>query len=94
VADLHKLVEISARIGVRDSRRFMAKNTALVGRVLRPGGYRPDGLLAELAPLILDPAARVAGLHLYTFNQVETTEEWRQAYLAGLAALSSAGMAQ
>jgi methylenetetrahydrofolate reductase (NADPH) len=94
VADLHKLVEISARIGVRDSRRFLAKNTALVGRVLRPGGYRPDGLLAELAPLVLDPAARVAGLHLYTFNQVETTEEWRQAYLAGLAALGSAGMAQ
>jgi methylenetetrahydrofolate reductase (NADPH) len=89
VADLHKLVEISARIGVRDSRRFLAKNTALVGRVLRPGGYRPDGLLAELAPLILDPAARVAGLHLYTFNQVETTEEWRQAYLAGLAAAES-----
>jgi methylenetetrahydrofolate reductase (NADPH) len=87
VADLHKLIEISARIGVRDSRRFLAKNTALVGRILRPGGYRPDGLLADLAPLILDPAANVQGLHLYTFNQVETTEEWRQAYLAGLATL-------
>jgi methylenetetrahydrofolate reductase (NADPH) len=87
VAELHKLIEISARIGVRDSRRFLAKNTALVGRILRPGGYRPDGLLAELAPLLADPAAAVAGLHLYTFNQVETTEEWRQAYLAGLASL-------
>ena len=87
VAELHKLIEISARIGVRDSRRFLAKNTALVGRILRPGGYRPDGLLAELAPLLVDPAAAVAGLHLYTFNQVETTEEWRQAYLAGLASL-------
>jgi 5,10-methylenetetrahydrofolate reductase len=31
--------------------------------------------------------ANVQGLHLYTFNQVETTEEWRQAYLAGLAAM-------
>ncbi len=88
VADLHKLIEISARIGVRDSGRFLARNSALVGRILRPGGYRPDGLLAELAPLILDPAANVQGLHLYTFNQVETTEEWRQAYLAGLAALA------
>ena len=87
VAELHKLIEISARIGVRDSRRFLAKNTALVGRILRPGGYRPDGLLAELAPLLADPASTVAGLHLYTFNQVETTEEWRQAYLAGLASL-------
>jgi methylenetetrahydrofolate reductase (NADPH) len=86
VAELHKLVEISARIGVRDSRRFLSKNTALVGRFLRPGGYRPDGLLAGLVPLLLDPQADVRGVHLYTFNQVETTEEWRQAYLAGLAA--------
>ncbi len=88
VADLHKLIEISARIGVRDSGRFLSKNTALVGRVLRPGGYRPDGLLAALAPLMLDPLANVQGLHLYTFNQVETTEEWRQAYLAALAGLA------
>jgi methylenetetrahydrofolate reductase (NADPH) len=88
VAELHKLIEISARIGVRDSRRFLSKNTALIGRILRPGGYRPDGLLAALAPLLLDPVAKVAGLHLYTFNQVETTEEWRQAYLAGLAGMT------
>jgi methylenetetrahydrofolate reductase (NADPH) len=90
IAELHKLIEISARIGVRDSRRFVSKNTALVGRILRPGGYRPDGLLAALVPLLLDPLADVRGIHLYTFNQVETTEEWRQAYLAGLAALDAA----
>ena len=94
VAELHKLIEISTRIGVRDSRRFLSKNTALVGRILRPGGYRPDGLLAALGPTIADSAAGVAGLHLYTFNQVETTEEWRQAYLTGLAAPGSAGVAR
>ncbi len=93
VADLHKLIEISARIGVRDSRRFLSKNTALVGRFLRPGGYRPDGLLAALAPTLLDPGAGVQGLHLYTFNQVETTEQWRQAYLARLAPHGAAGSA-
>jgi methylenetetrahydrofolate reductase (NADPH) len=90
VAELHKLIEISTRIGVRDSRRFLAKNTALVGRILRPGGYRPDGLLGALGPTIADPATGVAGLHLYTFNQVETTEEWLRAYLAGLSALGPA----
>jgi methylenetetrahydrofolate reductase (NADPH) len=90
VGDLHKLIEISARIGVRDSGRFLSRNTALIGRFLRPGGYRPDGLLAGLAPLLLDPVADVQGLHLYTFNQVQTTEEWRQAYLAGLAATGAA----
>ena len=52
VAELHKLIEISARIGVRDSRRFLSKNTALVGRLLRPGRLpagRPAGGLAPLA---------------------------------------------
>ena len=90
VAELHRLIEISARIGVRDSRRFVSKNTALLGRILRPGGYRPDSLLAALVPLLLDPIADVQGVHLYTFNQVETTEEWRQAYLAGLAPFGTA----
>ena len=36
-----------------------------------------DGILEGLAPLLADPAARVAGLHLYTFNAVEATEAWR-----------------
>jgi len=27
----------------------------------------------------------VRDLHIYTFNQVETTEEWRHKYLATLA---------
>jgi methylenetetrahydrofolate reductase (NADPH) len=93
VAELHKLIEMSARIGVRDSRRFVSGNTALVGRILRPFGYRPDGLLAALVPVLLDPVADVDGLHLYTFNQVETTEEWRRAYLAGLAKMGTGAQA-
>ena len=50
VAELHKLMLISARIGVADSKRFLAKNTRLVGRLVRPGGYSPHGLLEGLAP--------------------------------------------
>ena len=84
VAELHKLMLISARIGVADSRRFLAKNTRLVGRLVRPGGYSPSGLLHDLAPLMADPGARIEGLHVYTFNQVRTTEAWRQRYLASL----------
>jgi methylenetetrahydrofolate reductase (NADPH) len=85
VAELHKLMMISARIGVADSRRFLSKNTRLVGRLVRPGGYSPHALLEGLAPTIADPAASIRGLHLYTFNQVESTEEWRRRYLERLA---------
>jgi hypothetical protein len=42
-------------------------------------------LLDQLAPLYGDPVADVRWVHLYTFNQVETTEAWRRRYLDGLA---------
>ena len=84
VAEVAKLALISARIGVQDSRRFLSKNARLVGQLVRPGGYRPDGLLEALGPVLVDPAGDVRDLHVYTFNQVETTEEWRERYLRAL----------
>ena len=78
VAAIPKLIEISARIGVRDASRFVLKNSRFVGQLLASGGvYRPSGLLEKLSPLIGDPAADVIGLHIYTFNQVAATEAWR-----------------
>ena len=86
-APLRRLMTISARIGVADSRRFLTKNTRFVSRLLlAPGGYRPDGLLDALAPLVADPQAGVTGLHIFTFNQVRSTEAWRARYLANLRA--------
>jgi methylenetetrahydrofolate reductase (NADPH) len=46
--------------------------------------YRPNGLLEAVAPVIADPAAGIADLHVYTFNQVASTEAWRLEYLATL----------
>ncbi len=84
VAEVAKLALISARIGVKDSRRFLSKNARLLGQFVRPGGYRPDRLLESLGPVLVDPVADVRDLHVYTFNQVETTEEWRGRYLRAL----------
>ncbi|MCI0344446.1 MAG: methylenetetrahydrofolate reductase [Chloroflexi bacterium] len=87
VAEAHRLLSIATRIGVADTGRFVAKNVGFVARLLRSGGfYRPNGLLEGLAPLIADPAAGVVDLHVYTFNAVDTTERWRRAYVASLAA--------
>ncbi len=85
VAEPQKLLTIAARIGVADTHRFLVKNVRFVTRLVRSGGfYRPDGLLAGVAPLIADSAARIVDLHLYTFNAVEATETWRGAYLGRL----------
>jgi methylenetetrahydrofolate reductase (NADPH) len=84
VAAIPKLIEISARIGVRDASKFILKNTAFVGQLLASGGiYRPTGFLEAVAPVLADPVANVVDLHVYTFNQVEATEAWRTEYLAG-----------
>jgi len=85
VADPQKLLSIAARIGVTDAKRFLVKNLRFVTGLARSGGfYKPTGFVEELAPLIGDEAARVTGLHLYTFNAVEATESWRQGMLASL----------
>ena len=77
-AEIPKLLSISARIGVKGASKFVLRNTRFVGALLRSGGiYRPNQLMRELAPLIGDPAANVLGLHVYTFNNVSATEEWR-----------------
>lgn len=81
--DVARLVRVSARIGVTDAARFAGRQLGLVGRLLRPGGYRPDRLLEGLAPLLADPAAAIRGLHVYTFNQLDRTETWRRTYGTG-----------
>jgi methylenetetrahydrofolate reductase (NADPH) len=82
VAEPHKLLAISARIGVADTHRFLTKNIRFVARLMRSGGfYRPDGLLEGLAPHVADLDTRIVDIHLYTFNAVDATEKWRQAFL-------------
>jgi hypothetical protein len=53
-----------------------------VGALLKSGGvYRPNALLRDLEPAIADPAARILGFHVYTFNNVAATVEWRDSAL-------------
>jgi methylenetetrahydrofolate reductase (NADPH) len=73
-----KLLEISLRVGVGDSARYITKHAGIVARLIRRGDYRPDSLLASLAHVATDPDNRVAGIHLNTFNQIRATERWRQ----------------
>jgi methylenetetrahydrofolate reductase (NADPH) len=87
VADPQKLLSIAARIGVKDAKRFLVKNLRFVTGLAKSGGfYKPTGFVEGIAPLLADPAAQVTGFHLYTFNAVEATEDWRRSMLETLAA--------
>ena len=90
VADLTKLMTIAARIGVADSARYLKKNRNLIGQVIK-GRFGPDALLRELAPTLADPAADVAALHVFTFNQVERTVAWQRGMLGSLSTGTRAG---
>ena len=79
--DRKKLMQVSLKVGVGDSVTFLKKQSGLVGALLKPGGYSPDRLVEALAPYAGDGEYGIAGLHVYTFNQVETTEAWRQRML-------------
>ncbi len=84
VAPLLKLARIASRIGIGQSVRYVTKQHGLLGKLARPGGYAPDELLTGLAPAMLEPGTRIAGVHIFSFNQVATTEEWRREMLAAL----------
>ncbi len=85
IVDYSKLFRISVKIGVGESARFLGHQHGWLSRLLTRR-FNPDGLVRELAPTAADPEARVAGFHLYTFNEVERTERWRRQTLEDLAA--------
>jgi methylenetetrahydrofolate reductase (NADPH) len=86
VADPAKLLRISTRIGVVDSARFLRGHSNWFLRMVQPGGYDPGRFTAGLLPDLAAPDRKVAGLHIFTFNEIEPTERWRQDTLARLLA--------
>jgi methylenetetrahydrofolate reductase (NADPH) len=86
VADPTKLLRISSRIGVVDSARFLRGHSNWFLRLVQPGGYDPGRFTAGLLPDLAAPDRKVAGLHIFTFNEIEPTEQWRQDTLAHLLA--------
>lgn len=84
VAERNKLLATSLRIGVGDSARFITKQPRLAARLMAQKVYRPDDLLMDLSPHLDDPVLHIDGFHLYSFNQVEATENWRTQTLESL----------
>lgn len=82
VIDRARLLKVSMRVGLGDSVRFLRKQHEVAGRML--AGYQPDDLIEALTDLIDDPHGGVRGWHLFTFNEVERTERWRQTLLTRL----------
>jgi methylenetetrahydrofolate reductase (NADH) len=78
VTDRAKLWRISRSIGLGESARFLRLYGNRLARLLLPGGYDPGRLIRRLADAFGDPALKLAGIHIYTFNEVRRTEKWRR----------------
>jgi methylenetetrahydrofolate reductase (NADPH) len=81
-----KLLQISRRVGLGESARFLKKYGHWFLRFFLPGGYSPDRLIDGLAPSLADLESKIHGFHIYTFNEVGKTEAWRREKLDHLGA--------
>jgi methylenetetrahydrofolate reductase (NADPH) len=82
--EITKLMTIAARIGVGQSTKFLSKNLGLVGALVNPGAYGADTFLKSLVDTMADPSMKIAGIHIFTMNQVPSTAAWHQKLAAEL----------
>lgn len=73
---LAKLTELSLRIGVGQSLRFLGKQHGLVGNVLMGRTYDPAPFLRAVLAGQPGRGDDVEGLHVFTFNQVAACQDW------------------
>lgn len=78
-----KLLRVSGGLGIGESANFLKKQQSLMWRFFVPGGYHPDKIIRGLAPHLGEPDNHLAGFHVFTFNDLEPTEEWRRQALRG-----------
>lgn len=86
VMQYQRMLSISRKVGVGDSIRFVKKTTGILGMLRQmlgaKGRYEPDALIEGLSPYAGQVRYDIAGVHLYTFNQVDDIEHWRRDLLA------------
>lgn len=76
VVDRARLLNIGVRLGIGQSLRYLRKNRRAVLRLMTTPHYDPNDLLVPLSPHIED--LNIAALHVFTFNQVAATADWRE----------------
>lgn len=73
-----KLFELSLKIGVGSSVRFLSKQHGLMNNLVIGRDYQPETLLVELGRDAPFPDQGIEGVHLFSFNQIERTLDWQR----------------
>ncbi len=80
VVDKAKLLTMGARLGIGDSLKYLRKNMGALVKLMTSVSYDPNDLLLPLSSDLLDFG--VTGLHVFTFNQAEATNTWRESVIS------------
>jgi methylenetetrahydrofolate reductase (NADPH) len=75
VVDRARLLRMGVRLGIGQSLSYLRKNRSAITAMMTKASYDPNDLLKPLSPALSELG--VAGLHVFTFNQVEETATWR-----------------
>ncbi len=76
VVDRTKLMTMGARLGIGTSLSYLKKNRKAIGKLMSKSSYDPNSLLIPLSADL--ERLEVRGIHCFTFNQIEATENWRR----------------
>jgi methylenetetrahydrofolate reductase (NADPH) len=76
VVERRKLAEISLKTGVGPSLRYLAKHGRQIATLARSRRYDPTPLVSAVAAQTQTADLGIAGVHLFTFNQIAETEAW------------------
>lgn len=80
--DRRRLLEVSVRVGVGPSLRFLRRQRS-VGRLLRGPGDAAQRFYDAIDAERADPRLGIVGFHLFTFNALVATWRWQQERCAG-----------
>lgn len=73
-----KLAELSLRIGVGNSLKYLRKQHGMIGNFVLGRSYQPETFLEDIASELSDPTLAIEGVHLFTFNQVDASVAWQE----------------
>jgi methylenetetrahydrofolate reductase (NADPH) len=72
-----KLIELSLKIGVGSSVKFLTKQHGFVGNLLLGRSYTPEALISQIVDETGFGELVIDGLHLFSFNQIDATVAWQ-----------------
>ncbi len=75
-----KLLSLGTRLGIGSSLRYLRKNSGAILRLFSPASYDPNKLIAPISRRADE--LNITGLHVFTFNSIESTAAWQRKSLA------------